>query len=75
MLGLVGVTEIEDSRDVTVRVWLPETVPEVAVMVAVPAAMVVTKPLSLTVGTDGFDGVLSVSLRSGRRDTQVPVKA
>ena len=55
MLGLVGVTEIEDSKDVTARVWLPETVPEVEVMVAVPAAMVVTKPLSLTVGTDGFD--------------------
>ena len=55
MLGLVGVTEIEDSRDVTLRVWLPETVPEVAVMVAVPAAILVTNPLSLTVATDGFD--------------------
>ena len=33
----------------------PETVPEVAVMVAVPAATAVTTPLLLTVATDGFD--------------------
>jgi hypothetical protein len=55
MLGLVGVTEIEDSKDVTVRVWLPETVPQVAAIVVVPEPMVVAKPLSFTVATNGFE--------------------
>ena len=34
---------------------LPEILPEVAVMIAVPAATAVTRPLLLTVATDGFD--------------------
>ena len=55
MLRSVGVTETEDSKDVTVRVWLPDTVPEVALMIAVPAATAVAKPLLLTVATDGSD--------------------
>ena len=55
MLGSVGVTEMEDSKDVTVRVCLPETAPEVAVMIAVPAATAVAKPSLLTVATDGSD--------------------
>jgi hypothetical protein len=39
MLGLTGVTEMEDRvAEVTVRVVLPETAPEVAVMVAWPSA-------------------------------------
>jgi hypothetical protein len=55
MLGSVGVTEMEDSKDVTVRVCRPETAPEVAVMIAVPAAIAVAKPSLLTVATDGSD--------------------
>ena len=57
MLGSIGVTEIEDSKDVTVRVCLPETNPEVAVMIAVPGATAVAKPLLLIVATDGSDEV------------------
>jgi hypothetical protein len=34
---------------------LPEIPPEVAVMIAVPAATAVTRPLLLTVATDKFD--------------------
>ncbi len=41
--------------EVTVKVVLPEILPEVAVMIAVPAATAVTRPLLLTVATDGFD--------------------
>ncbi len=40
---------------VTVRVVLPEIVPEVAVMVAVPRAMAVARPLLSTVATDVLD--------------------
>ena len=58
MLGLTGVTEMEDRvAEVTVRVVLPEIVPEAAVMVAVPAAKAVAKPVLLTVATDGLEEV------------------
>ena len=56
MLGLAGVTAIEDRvAAVTVRVVFPEILPEVAVMVAVPAATAVARPLLLTVATDVLD--------------------
>ena len=48
ILGLAGVTDMDD-KVATVRVALPEIVPEVAVMVAVPAATAVARPLLLTV--------------------------
>jgi hypothetical protein len=38
--------------EVTVRGVLPEVLPKVAVMVAVPAATAVARPLVLTVATD-----------------------
>ena len=41
--------------DVTVRVVFPEILPEVAVMVEVPAATAVARPLLLTVAIDVFD--------------------
>ena len=54
--GLDGVTAIEDRVAVViVRVVLPEVVPELAVMVAVPAATAVAKPLPSTVATDELD--------------------
>jgi hypothetical protein len=56
MLGLAGVTATEDSvAEVTVRVVFPEMLPEVAVMVAVPAEAAVARPLPLTVATDGLE--------------------
>jgi hypothetical protein len=56
MVGSAGVTAMEDKvSEVTVRVVLPEIVPEAAVMVAVPAAMAVARPLPLTVNTDVSD--------------------
>jgi hypothetical protein len=56
MLGLAGVTEIEDRvAAVTVRVVLPERLPEVAVMVAEPAATPVARPLLFTVAADVLD--------------------
>ena len=55
MLGLAGVTTMENRGEATVRTVSPEMLPEVAVIVAVPAAILVTNPLSLTVATDGFD--------------------
>ena len=56
MLGLSGVTDMEDRvAEVTVRVALPEIVPEAAVMVAGPAPTAVARPLLLTVATDGLD--------------------
>jgi hypothetical protein len=58
ILELTGVTETEDRvADVTVRAVSPVTLvlpkfgPEVAVMVAMPGAMAVAKPLLLTVAT------------------------
>ena len=63
MLGLAGVTDIEDRvADVTVRVVLPRIVPEVAVMVAVPATAALAKPLLLTVATDVLDEVQMTSV-------------
>jgi len=56
MLGLAGVTDMEDRvAEVAVRVVLPEILPEVAVMVAVPAEKAVARPLILTIATDVFD--------------------
>ena len=58
MLGLTGVIDMEDSvAEVTVRgITFPEIVPEgvetVAVMVGVPAATAVARPLLLTVASD-----------------------
>jgi len=53
---LGGVTNVIDRvAEVTVRVKLPEIAPEVAVMVAVPAATEVARPLLLTVATDVLD--------------------
>ena len=58
-LGVTGVTEREDKvAEVTVRVVLADIGPEgrlmVAVMVAVPGAMAVAKPLMSTVATNVF---------------------
>jgi hypothetical protein len=48
MLGLVGVTWIDTSVDVvTVSVVLPETPPNVAVIVVDPAVAAVASPLEL----------------------------
>ena len=66
MLGLTGVTDMEDRvAEVTVRVLLPEVIPEVAVMVAVPWAMAVARPLLSTVATDVLDELqMTCELRS-----------
>ena len=40
---------------VTVRVVLPEILPKLAIMVVLPAATAVARPLLLTVATDGFE--------------------
>ena len=56
MLGLAGVTDMEERvAEVTVKVVLPEIFPEVAVMVTLPAAMAVARPLLLTIATAVFD--------------------
>jgi hypothetical protein len=58
MLGLTGVTDMEDRVvGVTMTITLADINPEVAVMVAVPAAMEVARPLLLTVATDVLDEV------------------
>ena len=58
MLGVTGVTAIEDKvTEVTVMAVVSDILPEVAVMVVVPAATAVTRPLLLTVATDGLDEV------------------
>ena len=50
MDGLTGATEIEVSTaDVTVSVVFPEIVPDVAVIVEIPKATPVARPLVLTV--------------------------
>jgi hypothetical protein len=43
------------QADGTVRVVLPDVLPEVAVMLAVPAAMAVVRPVLLMVATEVFD--------------------
>ena len=58
MLGLVGDTWIETSvADVTVKMLLPDTAPDVAVMVVEPTATVVASPrdpaVLLTVAMEG----------------------
>jgi hypothetical protein len=56
MLGLAGVTDIEDKvAEVTVRIILADRNPEVAVMVVVPGATVVMRPVLLTVAEEGLD--------------------
>lgn len=43
---MTGVTNTEDKvAEVTVRVMFPEIAPEVAMMVAIPGAMAVARPL------------------------------
>ena len=55
-VGLNGLTDMKDRMaEVTVRVLFPEMTPEVAVMVAVPAATAVAKPMLLTVAADGLE--------------------
>jgi len=55
---LSGVTDIEDRvAEVTVRVVLPEVIPEVAVTVVVPAATAMARPVLLTVATDGLEAL------------------
>jgi hypothetical protein len=56
MIGSLGVTDIKTrGTGVTVRFVLPEILSEVAVMVVEPAETAVTKPVVLTVATDGFN--------------------
>jgi len=56
MLASVGVTDIEDRvAEVTVRVVVHWAPPRLAVMVVVPGAMPVAKPLLFTVATAGLD--------------------
>ena len=56
-LGLAGVTDIEDKiAGVTVRVVLPEILPEAAVMVEVSGATAVARPLPFTVATTYWRG-------------------
>jgi hypothetical protein len=58
ILGLAWVTDMEDRvAEVTVRVVLPEILPEAALMVAaaVPAVTAVARPLVIIVATTGFD--------------------
>jgi len=55
-LGLSGVTDIEDKvAEVTVKGVVPDLSPEVAVMVVVPAATAVARPLLVTVAIDVSD--------------------
>ena len=55
-LRLAGATAMEDKvAELTVRIVVPETVPEVAVMVGAPAAKAVARPVLLTVATDVFE--------------------
>ena len=52
-LGLAGAKDMDDSV-VTVRVVVPAIPPETALMVVVPAATAVARPLLFTVATDVF---------------------
>ncbi len=55
MTRLAGVKDMENwPAEFTVRVVLPETVPEVAVIVTVPAELAVARPLRSTVATYGL---------------------
>jgi hypothetical protein len=56
MLGLAGVTDMEDRiAEFTVRVVLPEILPEVALTVVDPKATAVARPPLLIVATDVSD--------------------
>ena len=57
MLGLAGVIKIEDRvAEFTVRLVLPEVLPEEAVIAVVPpAATAVARPLLFTVAADVLD--------------------
>jgi hypothetical protein len=56
MLELAGVTEMEDRvAEVTARFVLPEILPEVAVMVAVPTEKAMARPLLLIVIANVLD--------------------
>ena len=56
MLGAAGVTAMEDRvAAVAIRVVLPDMLPCLAVMVAVPTVTAVARPLLLTVAIAGFD--------------------
>jgi hypothetical protein len=75
---LPGVTVMEERvAEVTVRFVLPEILPELAVMVAVPAATAVARPLLLTVADDVFDELQLTSLVTSRLvpSENVPVAA
>jgi hypothetical protein len=62
MPGLAGVMEMEDRvAEETVRGVLPQIPPKPAVMVVVPAAMAVARPLLFTVATDVLDEVQATS--------------
>jgi hypothetical protein len=53
MLGAVGVTEMDVRvAELTVKVVAPAVLPEVALMVAVPAEMAMASPLLLTIAFD-----------------------
>lgn len=57
--GTLGVSGVSDTEDrvaaVTVRAAVPDLLPEVAVMVVVPALTAVARPLLLTVATVALD--------------------
>lgn len=58
MLGLTGLTDMEVRiARVTVIVVVPEISPEVAVILTVPGAMPLTKPIPSTVATESLDEV------------------
>ena len=66
--GLVGVTAIERSTAaVTVSVAVPVTLPELAAMVVVPAALPLARPAALIVALPGSDETqATLPLRSSR---------
>ena len=56
MLGLAGVMDMEVRvAGLTVRVVFPEILPELAVMVALPAEAPVARPPLLTIATEALD--------------------
>ena len=69
MLKFPGVTEIDDRvAEFMVRVVLPAILPEKAVMVAVPVARVVTRPVPLTVAAAVFEEVQVTSVVISKLD-------
>ncbi len=57
-LGFAGVMDIEDMvARFTLKVVFPEILPKVAVMVVVPAATAVARPLPSTVTTDELEEI------------------